>query len=165
MERILSSLWLYRAVRFGLAFLFLYGGAVKLMDPKTFARTISAYQLVPEPLLPVVAVGLPFLETLAGLALLFDIRGGLGMISGLLGLFVAVLGYGILMDLDVDCGCFGAADLARRDALRHAFTRDLVLVGGFVPFLYVSRRLRGDCSGSLKTRLRMLIDRKRRKRW
>ena len=153
MERILSSLWLYRVARFGLALLFLYGGAIKLMDPKAFARIISAYQLVPEPLLPVVAVGLPLLEALAGLALLFEIRGGLAVISGLLGLFIAVLGYGILMDLDVDCGCFGAADLARRDALRQAFTRDLLLVGVVVPFLYVSRRLRGDCSGSLKTEL------------
>ena len=155
MERTLSSLWLYRVVRFGLALLFLYGGAIKLMDPKAFARIISAYQLVPEPLLPVVAVGLPLLETLAGLALLFEIRGGLAVISGLLGLFIAVLGYGILMDLDVDCGCFGAADLARRDALRQAFTRDLLMAGIVVPFLYISRRLSRVSSGSHKRALRI----------
>jgi uncharacterized membrane protein YphA (DoxX/SURF4 family) len=149
-ERILSSLWLYRVVRFGLALLFLFGGVAKLMDPKAFARTISAYQLVPEPLLPLVAVGLPLLETLAGLALLFDIRGGLAVVSGLLGMFIAVVGYGILVDLDVDCGCFGAADLAKRDALRQAFTRDLALAGIVVPFLYVSRRLRGYYSDSHK---------------
>jgi hypothetical protein len=113
------------------------------MDPKAFARTIDAYQIVPEPLLPVVAVGLPLLETLAGLALFFDVHWGLAVISGLLGLFIAVLGYGILMDLDVDCGCFGAADLARRDALHQAFTRDLVLAVVVIPFLYFSRRLRG----------------------
>ena len=55
-------------------------------------------------------------------------------------------------------------DLARRDALRQAFTRDLVLVGVVVPFLYVSRRLRGDYSGSLKTELQIMINREGGKR-
>jgi uncharacterized membrane protein YphA (DoxX/SURF4 family) len=150
MARILKADCLYRVVRLGLALLFVYGGAVKLIDPKAFARIISAYRLVPEPLLPFVAVGLPTLETLAGLALLFDIRGGLAMISSLLGLFILVLGYGILWDLDVDCGCFGAADLAKRDRLRQAFARDLVLVAIVVPFLYLSRRLRGQFGKSTK---------------
>ncbi|HOG16244.1 MAG: Methylamine utilization protein MauE [Syntrophaceae bacterium PtaU1.Bin231] len=142
LKKMAASLWLYRFVRIGLAFLFLYGGIVKLIDPKAFARILSAYGLVPEPLLPVVAIGLPALEALAGLALLFDIRGGLAIITGLLGLFVAVLGYGILKDLDVDCGCFGAADLSRQDALRQAFYRDLALIFFVVPFLYLSRRIR-----------------------
>ena len=144
LKTIAASLWLYRIIRMALAVLFLYGGIVKLMDPKAFARILSAYGLVPEPLLPVVAIGLPALEALAGLALLFDLRGGLAVIAGLLTLFVAVLGYGILKELDVDCGCFGAADLSRQDALRQAFYRDAVLTFLIVPFLYLSRRMRAD---------------------
>ncbi|RXM22016.1 DoxX family membrane protein, partial [Citrobacter sp. AAK_AS5] len=65
------SLVPYRVVRISLAALFLYGGGIKLLDPKAFARTISAHDLVPEPLLPVVAIGLPLVETIAGLGLLF----------------------------------------------------------------------------------------------
>jgi len=129
-------------IRIGLALMFLYGGALKLMDPKAFARVISAYGLVPEMLLPVVAVALPLLETLAGLALLFDRREGLAVISALLLSFVAILGYGIFIDLDVDCGCFSADDLTTRQGLRHALYRDLFLVGVVVPFLYLSRWLR-----------------------
>jgi uncharacterized membrane protein YphA (DoxX/SURF4 family) len=138
-ESILASPWPYRIVRFGLAALFIYGGVIKLYDPKSFAHIISAYDVVPESLLPFIAVGLPTLETLAGLALLFDIRGSLAVISGLLVLFVAVLGYGILQNLDVDCGCFGAEDLARQDSLRLAFYRDLFLAGIILPYLYLSR--------------------------
>jgi hypothetical protein len=141
-RRLISSTWLYRAMRIALALLFLYAGGIKLLDPKAFARIISAYEIVPDALLPFVAVGLPVLEVLAGLALLFDIRGSLAVISGLLLLFVGVLGYGIIQDLDVDCGCFGAEELSRRDSLRHALYRDLVLVGMVVPYLYLSRRLR-----------------------
>jgi uncharacterized membrane protein YphA (DoxX/SURF4 family) len=152
-RKMLASPWLYRIVRIGLAVLFIYGGAVKLIDPKAFARVISAYDLVPEMLLPVVAIGLPALETLAGLALLFDIPGSLAGITGLLVLFVMVLGYGIIGDLDVDCGCFGAADLAKRDNLRQAFYRDILLVGVVAPYLYLSRRIRIHEVVNLKTNI------------
>lgn len=141
-RKLISSALLYRIMRIGLAALFLYAGGIKLLDPKAFARIIAAYEIVPDALLPFVAIGLPALEVLAGLALLFDIRGSLTVISGLLLLFVCVLGYGIIKDLDVDCGCFGAEELSRRDSLRHALYRDLVLVGMVVPYLYLSRRFR-----------------------
>ncbi len=139
---LLISPWPYRIFRFGLAALFIYGGVTKLFDPKSFAHVISSYDIVPETLLPFVAIGLPLLETLAGIALLFDIPGSLAVISGLLGLFVFVLGYGIFNDLNVDCGCFGAEELAQQDSLRQAFYRDLFLVGVIVPYLYLSRWVR-----------------------
>lgn len=139
---LVASLWLYRGIRILLAALFIYGGAVKLIDPHAFARTISAYDLVPEPLLPFVAIGLPAVEFLAGLALAFDLRGSLATITGLLALFLAVLGYGIFQDLDVDCGCFGAEELDKQAGLRLAFYRDLALAGIVVPYLYFSRRMR-----------------------
>jgi len=97
--------------------------------PSLFAATISTYHIVPEPLLPVVAIGLPLIETTAGLALLFGRIWGLHLITGLLAMFVFVLGYGILTDLNVDCGCFGAEELDKRAGLRAAFYRDLVLIG------------------------------------
>lgn len=140
--RLLSSLWIYRGVRLALAVLFIYGGVVKLLDPHAFARTISAYDLVPDALLPVVAIGLPIVELLAGLALVFDLRGSLATIAGLFFLFLAVLGYGILQNLDVDCGCFGAEELDKQAGLRLAFYRDLAMAGIVIPYLYLSRWMR-----------------------
>jgi uncharacterized membrane protein YphA (DoxX/SURF4 family) len=141
--------WPYRIVRVALAALFIYAGIVKLLDPGAFAATISTYDLVPEALLPVLAVGLPLIETISGLAMLADRPWGLHLITGLLVLFVFVLGYGILGDLDVDCGCFRAVELNKRAALRTAFYRDLVLIGVVAPYLYLSRRVR-EFSGSRK---------------
>ena len=132
----------YLVVRIALAALFIYGGVTKLIDHKTFAATISAYDLVPEAFLPLVAIGLPIIETIAGLALAFDRHWGLHLITGLLALFVFVLGYGILGDLNVDCGCFGVEDLDKQAGLREAFYRDLVLIGIVMPYLYISRRVR-----------------------
>ena len=91
-------------------------------------------------------MGLPLLETLAGLALLGDRRGSLAAIAGLLMFFLVVLGYGMIQGLNTDCGCFGAEDIVRRDSLQQAFFRDLLLMGIVVPFLYLSRRVRAQAS-------------------
>ena len=99
--------WAYKLSRWGLGGIFIYAGSIKLLEPKTFAVLIDAYGIVPESLLVLVAVALPALEVAAGIGLLLDIKGSLSMISGLLALFIAILGYGIWMGLDVDCGCFG----------------------------------------------------------
>jgi uncharacterized membrane protein YphA (DoxX/SURF4 family) len=133
----------YLALRLGLAILFIYGGISKLIDPKAFAGVLSKYDLVPEVLLPVVAVGLPLLETLAGIGLALDVRGSLTVITALLGLFVVVLWYGVLNGLMVDCGCFGAGEAAGLDSLKGAFYRDLVLLG-VAAFLFFARRA-GPC--------------------
>jgi uncharacterized membrane protein YphA (DoxX/SURF4 family) len=134
--------WPYQILRIALAALFIYGGLIKLFDPKAFAATISAYNLFPEALLPLFAVGLPLIETIAGLALVMDRPWGLHLIACLLALFVFVLGYAILGDLNVDCGCFGAEELDKQASLREAIYRDLILIGVVVPYLYLSRRVR-----------------------
>ena len=131
--------WPYRIVRFALAAIFIYGGIVKLFDPKAFAATISTYDLVPEALLPVVAIGLPVIETIAGVALIFNRMWGLHLIAALLAMFVFVLGYGVLGNLNVDCGCFGAEELNKQAGLRAAFYRDLILIGIVMPYLYAAR--------------------------
>jgi len=77
------------------------------------------------------------LETISGLGLLFDIKGSLTAVFGLLLLFMLVLGYGIWMGLDVDCGCFGLEDpeFEAFHGLRTAFYRDVCFLIGIL-FLY-----------------------------
>ena len=111
--------------------------------PQIFAVLIDAYGIVPEDLLMPVAVMLPTLEALAGVGILFDIRGSLAVIAGLLILFVALLGYGIWMGLDVDCGCFGSEEPEAEafHGLRLALYRDMVMLTAVI-FLYGWRRYR-----------------------
>jgi hypothetical protein len=139
-HQVLVLVWPYRIIRIALACLFIYGGVVKLFAPKAFAATISTYNLVPEMFLPVVAIGLPLIETVAGLGLIFNKSWGLHLITGLLVLFVFVLGYAVLGDLNVDCGCFSTEELDSQSGLRMAFYRDLILLGLVAPYLYLSRR-------------------------
>jgi len=147
-KNILSQVWPYRIVRILLAMMFIYAGVAKLFDPKAFARVISAYDIVPEILLPVFAIGLPVIETVAGIGLFLDIRGALAVISSLMAMFILVLGYGVLQNLNIDCGCFGAEELSKQAGLKNALLRDLVLGGAVIPYLYFSRYLRNNMNMS-----------------
>jgi hypothetical protein len=102
---------MYGIVRLGLGAVFAYAGAVKLMDPMAFAQIIDAYGLVSWGAAKVLARALPVVEVAAGIALMADLRGALGLVVAQLLVFMGVVGYGMYMGLDVDCGCFGPAGL------------------------------------------------------
>lgn len=148
-------IWLYHALRLGLACIFIYAGFIKLLEPRAFAHAIAQYELIPEGLLPVVAVGLPALELLAGLGLIFEVRGSLTIIAILLLIFLMILGYAVWHNLDLDCGCFTADELDARHNVGTAFWRDLIMVGATF-FLYWRRRSRAPHRlwiGKLKIKL------------
>jgi uncharacterized membrane protein YphA (DoxX/SURF4 family) len=115
-------------VRVLLGVIFTLAGGAKLVDPRAFARIISAYGLLPEELLVPVAIGLPAVELLAGIGLLFNVRGSLTTVCGLLTCFLFALGYAIWNNLDIDCGCFSQLEIHARNNLFEAFLRDLCLI-------------------------------------
>jgi uncharacterized membrane protein YphA (DoxX/SURF4 family) len=142
LKRIISSPWTYRVIRFILGSIFVYAGFIKLIDPKAFARVISQYGIVPDLLLAPFAIGLPALEFLAGIGLILNMRGSLTVIFSLLVVFVGVLGYGILNDLNVDCGCFTPEEITGQNSLRQALYRDLLMIAAvFLLFLSRSHRV------------------------
>jgi uncharacterized membrane protein YphA (DoxX/SURF4 family) len=134
---------IYRLIRVLLSLIFLWSGISKLMDPRNFTVIIDAYGLIPEDWVLLLAIFLPLLEIIFGIGLLLDIRGSLAGITSLLMLFVAILGYGIWLGLDVDCGCFGPKDPEAEafHSLRPALYRDFVMIAGVV-YLYVWRYYR-----------------------
>ncbi len=90
--------------------LFIYAGAVKVLDPLGFAQDIRNYRLVGQTLSFVAAVVLPWLEILAGAFLVAGVwkRGAALLISGLLVFFIVLTLVTMARGLDVDCGCFGS---------------------------------------------------------
>ena len=129
--------WIYKLTRWLLGGIFIYAGSTKLLEPKTFTVLIEAFGIVPESLLIPVGIALPALEVAAGIGLLFDIKGSLSVIAGLLAMFIAMLGYGIWIGLDVDCGCFGPQDPEAEafHSLKISLYRDMIMLAG-VAYLY-----------------------------
>jgi uncharacterized membrane protein YphA (DoxX/SURF4 family) len=142
------NLWSYRILRIIIGGVFIYSGAIKIMDVKGFARMVSQYELVPNELLATVAYGLPVLEFLAGIGLIFEIPWALTAISGMLVMFIVVLWYGVLRGLDIDCGCFSTEELKRHDSLRQALYRDIVMVAvcGYFYLYRIVRIKRFQCA-------------------
>ena len=139
-------------IRVVLGLVFVYAGAVKLIDPKAFAKVISQYDILPEFLLAPFAVGLPALELIAGIGLIFNVRGSLAVISALLVIFILVLGYGILNSLDIDCGCFSPEELDARNSLQQAFYRDLLMIGA-AGYIYMYRRIKEATDSHRKNKI------------
>ncbi len=139
-EGLFFSIWPYHLLRLGLAVIFIWSGAVKLQQPEVFAVLIESYGLAPESWVPSISYLLPILEVVAGVGLVFDLKGYLGAITLLLICFLFILGYGIHMGLDVDCGCFGPNDPEAKayHGLRSAFYRDMILIGA-IAYLYAWR--------------------------
>ena len=159
MKQIILSDWIYRIVRVVYVVLFLYAGINKLLEPRSFAIVIDAFGLVPDPLIMPIAVGLPILEIVATAGLVFDVRGSLGLVSGLLVFFMAVVSYGIWMGLDIDCGCFGPGDLEGEaySGLRPALYRNLILTVG-IAYLYTWRFIRAVKPVHLELRISKIDD-------
>lgn len=134
----------YAAVRTALALAFLAAGVVKLQNPMTFAVTVDAFGILPGPLVLPVAFALPVLEIFGAAALIFDIRGGLGLIALMLLAFIAVLAWGLHMGLDIDCGCYGpgAPEAEAFSGIRGALRRDLLMLA-CAAALYAWRGLLG----------------------
>lgn len=134
---------LYILCRWALGGIFIYAGSSKLLEPEVFAVLIDAFGIVPEALLMPVALTLPALEVVAGIGLLLGIPGSLPTITGMLILFIAILGYGIGMGLDVDCGCFGPEDPEAKafHGMKLSLWRDLLMLAG-VAYVYGWQRFK-----------------------
>lgn len=122
----------YLFARVLLGGLFLAAGAIKLAAPEQLAVVIDAFGLVPPGLVRPLSHLLPALEVAAGAGLVFDLRGSLPVITVLVVIFLGVLGWGMHMGLDIDCGCYGPGDPEAEafSGLRTAFGRDLLMLGG-----------------------------------
>ena len=100
------AVWMARTA---LAAVFVYAGAVKVLDPAAFARAIDHFRLLPHLLAPAMAVYLPWVEIVGGVGLFWP-RGRAGALLLLLGLcllFCAAITSALARGLDISCGCFG----------------------------------------------------------
>jgi uncharacterized membrane protein YphA (DoxX/SURF4 family) len=95
----------------------LYAAVQKVWMPLEFARLIKEYHILPDQLLNLVAVVLPWLEIVCGLCFLSGLwlLGAAALLSGLNAVFICAIAYrawltmsstGVgFLDLSFDCGC------------------------------------------------------------
>lgn len=116
------------AVRVFLGVMFVYAGAMKIVDPAGFARAVANYRILPGLLVNPFALVLPWVEIIAGLCLILGVavEGGALVIGSLLAVFCIALALSLIRGLDISCGCFSTSPEARRIGWSF-LVRDLVL--------------------------------------
>ena len=102
---------LWRVVAIIMGGIFIYAGAVKVIDPAEFARDIDNYKMLPWQLSVWMGLYLPWLEIFCGLALIARVlyRGGVFILAVLMMFFVVITIVAKARGLDISCGCFGHA--------------------------------------------------------
>lgn len=88
---------------------FVYAGVLKAYNPMTFLDDVRSFQILPDPYAAWLALGLPWLEIFAGLAVVTGLyrSGGLLTLNLLLVIFLAAILLSWARGLDLSCGCFG----------------------------------------------------------
>jgi uncharacterized membrane protein YphA (DoxX/SURF4 family) len=116
-------------VRLTVGGMFVYASLYKILDPGSFARSIWFYHMVPGTLINLMAIILPWIELLCGLALVFGVlyRGAVLWANLMTVIFLFALGSAIMRGLSIDCGCFKAGAQAT-EAAWDSFYFDLGLL-------------------------------------
>jgi uncharacterized membrane protein YphA (DoxX/SURF4 family) len=82
---------------------------VRVLDPMAFARDIDNYKILPWPISVWLALYLPWLEIICGLALIFrkSYSGALALLTLLTMVFIVASVAAKARGIDISCGCFG----------------------------------------------------------
>ncbi len=135
------TFWLVRAICVLFGAVFIYAGAVKAANPIAFLDDVRSFQILPDPFAAWLALGLPWLEIFAGLAVVTGLlrSGGLLSLNVLLVVFLAAILVSWARGLDISCGCFGGS--AKVSDYTGLIVRDLVLLAlGLAAWRLVTRR-------------------------
>ncbi len=135
--------WVYRL---GVATVLLYAGVKKIWMPMEFARLLKEYQLLPDQLLNLVAVILPWVEVVCGISFVSGLwlLGSAFLLSLMNAIFAVAIAYRAWLimaaqkigffDLSFDCGCgFGVVYIPTK------IVENLVLVGIGVLILFAQK--------------------------
>ncbi len=97
------------ALRVVVAGFFFASSITALQDPSELVESIGNYRMLPDSVIGPMAVGMPLLELLVGLALVSGVhaRGASLVAAGMLVVFAIAMIQAIVRGIDLDCGCFG----------------------------------------------------------
>jgi len=87
---------------------FIYASFHKIAAPDYFAKILYGYYLFPEFIINLIAIILPYLELISGIALILGIypRSAMLILETMLFVFIVALSINLIRGHNFDCGCF-----------------------------------------------------------
>lgn len=140
---VLDSSRLEVLARWVLGLTFIYASYHKIIDPPQFAKVIYGYELFPAAVINLVAIILPFLELIAGIALILGVypRSAALIVNLLLVGFIVILAVNLIRGHEFDCGCFAFEEYGQASGNRSLILRDIgyLLLGLHILFFRNTR--------------------------
>jgi uncharacterized membrane protein YphA (DoxX/SURF4 family) len=149
-KAIINNSWIELAARWILGLTFIYSSIHKILSPEDFARIVYGYDLFPHAIINLIAIIIPFLQLVAGLALIagFYPRSAAVIINVMLLAFTAALTINIIRGHEFDCGCFSAGQSGYTGSSEVTVARDIFyFLCGLLIILFDGNRR--NCFGRL----------------
>jgi len=148
-KSLLAHPWLTIRIQIALGLIFILAALPKITDPPSFAHMIYNYKIVPWALINPMALIMPWLELLCGVALVLGIWKGAArtLIGAMLVVFIVAISINLARGNAIDCGCFNVADAGKSYAERIAtmwwdILRDLGMLAMAGQGWYASHQLK-----------------------
>ena len=120
--------WTELIARWILGITFIYASYHKIISPGDFAKIIYGYDLLPDGLINLIAIILPFVELFSGLALILGIYplSAALIVNGMLLTFIIALSINLVRGHEFDCGCFSFGETEYTFSAVQLLVRDIM---------------------------------------
>lgn len=120
--------WIELIARWILGITFIYASYHKIISPGDFAKIIYGYDLLPDVLINLIAIILPFVELFSGLALILGIYpvSAVLIVNGMLLTFIIALSINFVRGHEFDCGCFSFGKTGYSSSVLQLLVRDIM---------------------------------------
>ncbi len=121
--------WLELIARWILGATFIVASYHKIVEPAQFAKIIYGYYLFPHYSINLIAIILPFIEIITGIALVLGIypRSASLILNIILFTFIIAVSINIARGHEFDCGCFAFGDTGDTSSAVQLLIRDIIL--------------------------------------
>jgi uncharacterized membrane protein YphA (DoxX/SURF4 family) len=130
--RVLTASATIRLCRVAVGLVMLAAALGKIADPAAFASQIHHFRILPAGAENLSAILMPWVELIAGLALVLGVRArsGAWLSLAMMVVFTLAVGQAVARNLDIECGCFGTSDATRVGAAK--LLENLLITGAAV---------------------------------
>jgi uncharacterized membrane protein YphA (DoxX/SURF4 family) len=130
--RALTHRCLLRAAGVVIGAVFIYASVDKIVHPDRFADVVHEYDMLPLFAVNAFALAMPWVELMAGVALIAGFwRGAGGLLAAALSVaFMVAIAQAELRGLKIECGCFNVSGMSATEASWGLFARDAFLLLG-----------------------------------
>lgn len=115
--------------RWMVAAIFVAAAPQKILAPADFALSVAGYAILPDVLVNVTALALPWLEMIVAILLLCRVWTGPAffLANAMFVVFLGALASAYLRGLDIDCGCFSSSPSTAANMIWY-MTRDVIFL-------------------------------------